>query len=243
MCPVLLLTKNPIAELDFQMQLQHLNYEVFSSSLLLRKINTSNQSPALFSLFSIIIFSETITNSEIEHMAPALLKNKCTIVRKVRIEPSEEQLEKLKNQGVKNWIRAETNLEELREFFSEFEIKPSHEETIQNGNVNFESLSTLSLSKNERSVLEVIYHSEFHKASREKICLSVWKKEKTASQLSQLSSLVKRINKKMLEVFNISEFIRTSWGQGYELSREVLGLFDRFPIIDNLYEKTSNSKT
>lgn len=71
------------------------------------------------------------------------------------------------------------------------------------------------LSKNEKKVMDLLVRNLEEPLSRKEICLSIWPDGVNNSNMSQLSMIVKRINKKLLRDPENNIFIDTVWGKGY----------------------------
>jgi DNA-binding response OmpR family regulator len=71
------------------------------------------------------------------------------------------------------------------------------------------------LSKNERKVLTLLASDMETPYSREKICFHIWNEKSSKSNLSQLSSIVRRINQKLSTDNENTLMISTLWGKGY----------------------------
>ncbi|MEQ7225560.1 helix-turn-helix domain-containing protein [Enterococcus avium] len=80
------------------------------------------------------------------------------------------------------------------------------------------SLSSLALNSTQLRFLQILYREHDQIISREKMCELLLERPGNASNLSQLSCLVKLLRKKLNDQGVEGESILTVWGQGYRLS-------------------------
>ncbi|WP_438788290.1 helix-turn-helix domain-containing protein [Enterococcus sp. DIV0756] len=235
---ILLLTKNVLAEEDFQKKLQHLNYEVFSSSSLLARSNFQNGFLQFFNLFYYTILSETISDIELEHILPVLNRSSTIIIRK------NDHLSEKQTQDVRMnlWISNESSIEELRETLME----SFHEERAASVNERITSYgledakksnwkystSTLSLSGMEKRILKALYLAKGQVISREELCTLTWDGEITDSKMVMLSNAIRKLRIKLDKGGLPKETIRTLWGKGYQLSTRFFEYFEFEDLFD-----------
>ena len=81
-----------------------------------------------------------------------------------------------------------------------------------------EQMNQLSLSKLEEKVFNELYYSNGEVITREALCNKLWGTGVTNSHLSHLSSIVKKLRKKIDRIDLTEESIKTVWGEGYQLS-------------------------
>lgn len=224
---ILLLTKNVLAEERTQKKLQHLNYEVFSSSSLLSKRATEVEFLQFLNLFYYTIISETISDIELQRLLPILRKSTTTIIRKSDLFIDNQQ-DKQFNLCISN----ESSLEELRELLvssrSSDSLLPTG--TILTNQISlFESgknsgfglkqlLVKLKLSKLETRILNALYLAKNEIVSRDELCSYTWDGEVTNSKLVMLSTLVRKVKEKLRQEGFPEDTIQTHWGRGYQLS-------------------------
>ncbi|MFR3686130.1 MAG: hypothetical protein ACLTXM_13970 [Enterococcus sp.] len=89
---VLILTRNILSDGELQEKLQYLNYEVFCSSSLFEYLIQHQMYPDLMNHFQIIIFSETVSNAEINFLSPLFEGKKNLLFRKIGEESESEEL-------------------------------------------------------------------------------------------------------------------------------------------------------
>lgn len=223
MYPVLILTKNSPAEQNLQQQLQQLNYDVYCSTVIARQMRQQRVTKSFFEHFSVVLLSETITNNELANLLPCIPLETVTVIRKGTLIPLETEQDEWRKKGISEWIQIDTALEETREFFSQ--IKEQEKEAgYSSGYLGLpkRDISTFSLSKMQYAFVQALFQSPDCLLSREDLCSVLWNEAPSASHLSQLSTLVKKLNQTFFDTLSIKVSIQTKWNQGYSLSEEFL---------------------
>lgn len=118
MRPILILTKNLLAEQSFQNVLQSLNYEVFCSVELLKCLENKEKALQISQGFQAIVFSEVLTDQEIQKALTHVNIESSLLIRKCFNEPSSSEKEELVEMGINMWIYREQNIDILRELLS-----------------------------------------------------------------------------------------------------------------------------
>ena len=225
----ILLTKSPISEVNFEMQVEQLGHEVFSSMQLLQLCLQDELSLDFLSIFHQIVLSETIDNLEAARLMNKLKKYPLIVLRKTNELLAEKQAQQLKQEGFSDYIANQMSLEAIREALSCWEKR---EEglffTLPKRNTKHD-LSSLDLNNREMKLLRVLYEQGDTAISRDELCLVILHKESCNSTMSQLSALVKRLRSKLAEQGVKGQIIETLWGQGYKLHASV---FDQV-YLDN----------
>ncbi|MBO0454751.1 winged helix-turn-helix domain-containing protein [Candidatus Enterococcus murrayae] len=224
MSQVLILTRNILSDGDLQEKLQYLNYEVLCSSSLLDYLIQNQAYPDLMNHFQFIIFSETVSNTEINFLLPLFEAKKNLLFRKVGEATESEELVTIKEVTTIN-----LGMDSLREKLMDSALLHSDHTSFRRAGIDSsfgakikipDQMYQLNLSKLEEKVFNVLYHSNGKVITREDLCNKVWGTGVTNSHLSHLSSIVKKLRKK-IEMVNLSEeAIKTIWGEGYQLSSE-----------------------
>ncbi|MBO0410034.1 winged helix-turn-helix transcriptional regulator [Enterococcus hulanensis] len=219
---VLILTRNILSDGELQEKLQFLNYEVFCSSSLFDYLIYQQKYPDLMGHFQFIIFSETVSNAEIKLLLP-LFRNKTKLLFRKTDDTSEsEELKKL--EGVTS-INLKTD--SLREKLMDTKYLHANQANFRKTGIDSsfdrkikipEQLDQLNLSRLEKKVFNELYNSNGEVITREELCNSLWGTGVTNSHLSHLSSVVKKLRKKIEKIDLTEEAIRTVWGEGYQLS-------------------------
>ena len=240
MGPILLLTKNVLAEVEIQDKLQHLNYEVFSSSSILTKKISNVEFLQFVNFYSYTIISETIADIELQQMLPVLQNSKTTLIRKCG-HPTETEPGAPTNLCISN----ESSIEELRDLLIRNKI--TNHFATSGGLVGTSSLSSttnvdhvftvdqlieeLRLSRLERKTLEVLHKANRAIVTREDLCTKMWAGGITTSRLVMLSTLIRKVKEKLQNSGFPEDSIRTHWGQGYQLTQRFYDYLGIEPLV------------
>lgn len=243
MGPILLLTKNILAEEEFQKKLQRLNYEVFSSSSLLTKKGMQSEFLHFFNLFYCTIISETVSDIELQWLLPILNKSSTIVIRK-----NDHSLEaEGQDIRVNFWLSNESSIEELRETLMR---SSNHEYGRQEADRFSGGLHTMDFDQRDRRstrsffstmegrLLDELYEAKGEVVSREELCVKIWGGEITDSKMAMLSTAVRKLRNKLRKKGYPDETILTTWGKGYRLSQRFYEIFDQEQNMTN--ERTQN---
>ena len=232
MCPLLILTKNLLIEQQMQEQLQYLNYEVFCSVKLVKKLKTSVNRLQMIHSYQAIIFSETLSDEEVRKLLVFIGNEGQLLIRKFGHLPSVEEKAALSKLGMDTWIYADQSADLLREHLAENLEKGQKKESK---NVVFlyqkeDSPRTLeefkaSLTKKECKTFECLLASDGGMISREEMCNYLWGGASNNSRMTQMSVLMKRLKEKLYKAGFREELIETVWGYGYKLSPKLLQFY------------------
>ncbi|WP_373201616.1 transcriptional regulator [Enterococcus sp. HMSC072H05] len=142
-----------------------------------------------------------------------------SIFREVERLPTKKEQQLWTERGINEWLVKDMMLEEIREMLDGY-IDSSKERQIFTEEEENEkrSLSSLALNSTQLRFLQILYREHDQIISREKMCELLWERPGNASNLSQLSCLVKLLRKKLNDQGVEGESILTVWGQGYRLS-------------------------
>lgn len=208
---ILLLSENILVEEKLQNMIQKLGHEVFVNKSFLYNVEH------IFKLnFDICIISNTVPNSKVEEIISSSVNKHTGLIRICDSTFSSENLSIFDEV----WISHDESLDNLKGKLERskekniFKMNQKNQKTQNNLTVN-----DLHLSMNEQRVFSFLTANENDVLSRENICEYVWDKNYTDSRKSQLSSLIKRINKKMKNSSASSYEIKTIWGKGYAYSK------------------------
>ncbi|MDU5333435.1 helix-turn-helix domain-containing protein [Enterococcus sp.] len=218
MVRVLFITKYIDRERKLEDNFRQLGYEVFVSDQFL---NLSIKQPHTVSLtehFKIVVFSETLTNKEVEFLLRNLKDYSLAVFRKVEKEPSDEERQSWSEKGINEWIITDILIEELREMLVEFDDPSKNNLSFSENAIEKRSLSSLALNSTQLRFLQILCREHERIITREKMCELLWNRPSTPSNLSQLSCLVKLLREKLSDQGIEGESIITVWGQGYQLS-------------------------
>lgn len=155
MSQVLLLTKNCLADMQFQQDLQTLNFEVFCSCSVLELLNYKMDIKELVGFFKIVILSESLSEAEVAVIVPQLSTYDVAIVRKDHQAPDEEKLAKWEQLGIDEWLADSDSIADIREKLT----------TAQKRN-NKNIIEFSSLSRNQKGMLNGAYHPAIKTAAK-----------------------------------------------------------------------------
>lgn len=221
MSQILLLTNNPLNEQAFEKRLRQLGHEVFTSRLLVDIILINNESKGLIQIFDHIVVSETIANTEVIQLAKGLKEYLIPVYRKSDEPMDETQLNEWKEAGITDLIKSQPSIEVLRETLSCDKEKNDEKIVFLQSVAKKRSISSFSLSSGELKLFTILYEQKRQTLSREEICLRIWNKQKSNSNMSQLSVMVKHLKNKLATQNVGGPIIETCWGQGYRLHESV----------------------
>lgn len=214
---VLILTRNILSDKGLQEKLQYLNYEVLCSSEVLEYVMTQHRYPELLNHFQIIIFSDTVSNAEINRMLPCIEKRGNRLFHKVcdEWEPGEQ------DEGLIESLTMSTLREQLIQ--SKFlHVEEENADRLEGGFVEKikipDQVELLNLSKLEEKVFYELYHASGKIITRESLCKIIWGKTLTKSHLSHISAIIKKMRLKFKKMNVPDDVIKTVWGEGYMLS-------------------------
>lgn len=233
MRPILILTKNLLTEQKLQEELQHLNYEVFCSASMLKQLRNNPNHLQITQSYQAIIFSETLTNQEVEKLRILARSEDSLFIRKFIQEPSDMEKQELTELGIDTWIHQGQTLDVLREHLAA-NLSSSHDSEDSKGIFLYNterSPNTLAefkkgLTKRELGTFECLLNSEGGLLSREALCSYLWKDEPNNSRLTQISVLIKRLKEKLKVAGFQEDLIETVWGYGYRLSPKLLQFYN-----------------
>lgn len=247
MSRILVLTKNVLAETALQSQLQQLNYEVLVSSSIYTQL--CYQMPIYEELtgFQVVLFSETLTDEEIEEALPILIESNIPLMQRVdMVIPEEEQEEWQRKYNI---IPCPINL-------SSRELKQTLEDAIREvaedvlNHVQFETkqdiitkkervslMQHISFTKIEQRILEVLYQAKGKLVTKEVLCEEVWGQPLTKSRLVQIYTSIGRIKDKLQALQPNTLFIGAQRSVGYFLTP---AFFDYFELGLPFYENRAN---
>lgn len=221
MSQILLLTNNPLNEQAFEKRLRQLGHEVFTSRLLVDIILINNESKGLIQIFDHIVVSETIANTEVIQLAKGLKEYLIPVYRKSDEPMDETQLNEWEEAGITDLIKSQPSIEVLRETLSCDKEKNDEKIVFLQSVAKKRSISSFSLSSGELKLFTILYEQKRQTLSREEICLRIWNKQKSNSNMSQLSVMVKHLKNKLATQNVGGPIIETCWGQGYRLHESV----------------------
>lgn len=215
---ILFVTKYIDRERFFEALFRQLGHEVFLSDQFLNQLVKQPKTASLTEFFKIIVLSDTLTNQEVTFLLNYFQNQELTIFRKVGKEPTEEERQFWSERGICEWLTADMIIEDLREKLAAYTNSSEDNVCFSNEMVEKRSLSSLALNSTQLRFLQILYQEPNRGVTRDKMCELLWNRPSNASNLSQLSCLVKLLRKKLSNQGIEGESIITVWGQGYKLS-------------------------
>lgn len=229
---LLLLSKVPLYEENFERQLKQLGNEVYCSHSLIAALQKGNQQ--FIDQFDGIIFSETLYDKETNELIQQLSPNKWKLFRRGMDIACQEE-----TSAFDAWIPLDADLEKLRELLSVAEGTASFEESGRGQQIIVkQKLSDLNLKLKQKEIVYYLIQSGNRTVSREEISHQIWEKAPTKSVLASLSKVVSKVNEKLEKAFG-DEAIQTIWGQGYRLNRKIFDYLENDVIDVKKIEKIS----
>ncbi|MFS0973749.1 winged helix-turn-helix domain-containing protein [Enterococcus avium] len=216
---ILFITKCIERERFLEGAFRQLGHKVFLSDQFLTLHIKRDTVASLTDFFKIIVLSETLTNQEVLLLLKSFKGQSLSIFREVERLPTKKEQQLWTERGINEWLVKDMMLEEIREMLDGY-IDSSKERQIFTEEEENEkrSLSSLALNSTQLRFLQILYREHDQIISREKMCELLWERPGNASNLSQLSCLVKLLRKKLNDQGVEGESILTVWGQGYRLS-------------------------
>jgi len=214
---LLLLTKVPLYEENFERQLKQLGNEVYCSSNLLAMLKRNSFDKAFLTQFEGIIFSETLYDIEAYEVIKQLPQGNIKLFRRA----TESNYEKDSSSPFDAWIPLNSDLERLREtlLLAELSSLASKDAAhVQQVTVK-QKLSDLNLKLKQKEIVYYLIQAGERTVPREEISRQIWEKAPTKSVLASLSKVVSKVNEKLGNEFG-DEAIQTVWGQGYRLNKK-----------------------
>lgn len=247
---VLILTRNILAEQEFQQKLQALNYEVYCSANIFEQSTQQIHTQEVFKFFQYVVLSETICESEVTQLLPLLQKHALHVIRKVEMKVTEMDHKYLEDDLLHAIISNDDSIDELRECLHTLKndvrkseiplenkkfiqlsdkvslIRPNVlQETKATPEDNYQLLEAIHhLSQTEMRILSILIQAGNEVVTREEICHQIWNEEVNKSHLASLSSTITRIKGKFDKTNLTHKAVQTLWGKGYRINPE---LFDR----------------
>ncbi|WP_265459256.1 winged helix-turn-helix domain-containing protein [Enterococcus sp. HY326] len=213
-------TKDVLSETDFQNKLQLLGYEVFCSKTMLESV-LKKRGGKYLELFPIMVISQTIFLKEEVQALLSLTKKNETVLLQISEERIPEEFSECEELGYIKRIRKDISLIELKETMAEAENTLAERISKQNIEICQEKFID-SLSKNERKVFFILFNARGNFVNRDQLSQQIWPGEVTDSRLVQLSQLIAKIRKKLVEAGFSKDSLSTNWTKGYAISTKLL---------------------
>lgn len=224
---IVILTRNISVESYLQEQLQKLNYEVLVSVSSWENWENSGRIDPFLKSFQWIFLSETISDNQAREFGEQF-RSDC-LVRIVGEEPTETVISEWREWYISDWVLADASLERVREklihktlvhqvefsdAYSFYRDQPLSDSKKKAFPLYF---SDIHFTKLEKEIINRLMAAKDLSLAREELC-DGWRSKNQNSKLSQLSSSITRIRKKVMETYGIEDAVRTMWGEGYQLN-------------------------
>lgn len=219
---ILILTKHILGEQELQNILQHLHYEVF---LLTYQEQSEFALHDFVTYFDLIILSGTLTNQEAKGLKGQLSLRSVDLLDLAAQSANQREfaINRLTGNSYQQAIGGITSTVALQPYQSEPKLAALNwtaREAENQPTAEQPQYFYLSLSQLEKALITELAQYENQVLSRQHLCQAIWHEDCTNSHLSQLSTLVKNIKRKVARTGFDRESILTIWGKGYKLTKE-----------------------
>lgn len=211
---LLLLTNCVAAEQPFVQQLVTLGHEVFCSNQLLMNLTQKKKINEISNYFEGVIFSESVSNREVEEVWDVLSKVFSHFYRRSndnRAFSPNSNSENAANDPSAIPIPVTASLETLREVI----LYSTDKSPLKNRTIAQEGIKEINFSHLEQKVVDILMENFGETVERETICELLWEERSEESMKSQLSSMTKKIKDKLEKSSIHSLRLQTIWGRGY----------------------------
>lgn len=214
---LLLFTKVPLYEENFERQLKQLGNEVYCSKNMMTILKRNSFDKSFLAQFEGIIFSETLYDVEAYELVKQLPQGNTKLFRRA----TEANYEEATPSPFDAMIPMNCDLERLREILLMAELSSMATKDaahVQQITVK-QKLSELNLKLKQKEIVYYLIQAGDRTVPREEISREIWEKAPTKSVLASLSKVVSKVNEKLGNEFG-EEAIQTVWGQGYRLNKK-----------------------
>ena len=242
----LIITRNILAEDKIQSLFQRMGFEVLVSDKCRLNQDTILQNPSMMAYFGVIIFSETISDFDIQNYIEETFLGTKKLFRIYDGELNTSPQKKIS--GVTIWhIHENDRISTLQKYLHQsgyYEEQESTKVTDRMRNIQFgtnnnqgglvssssfslsgsltndsemqKKLFLSTLSKRQKELLNILLENKGKTVSKTEICKKMWNTV-TDSRMTQVSGVIKIIREKMDDnQINCFE-LTTEWGKGYKL--------------------------
>lgn len=232
MARILVLTNNVLSEMKLQAQLQQLNYEVLVSSSFLQQLIYQMPIQKEIRTFNLAIFSEKITDLEVEKVFPMLVEENIPMIQIVE-NPKELLNNQLENQVVK--VESDISAKALREQIETILQGSGKEQPSFSAHRSYDFpqervkkiplLQQAMFTQVELRILESLYKANGKLVTKEELSESVWQSDVTKSRETQIYTYIGRLNDKLRRIYPNDKLINAQRGRGYYLSEDFYSIF------------------
>ncbi|WP_308605840.1 helix-turn-helix domain-containing protein [uncultured Enterococcus sp.] len=227
---LLLLTKVPLYEENFERHLKQLGNEVYCSENMVSLLKEKSFDKSFLEPFEGIIFSETLYDIETYEIIKHLPQGNLKLFRRAKENKSEE----VGSNPFHAWIPLDADIEQLREILLIAEISHlTNKKSVHAQQVTVkQKLSELSLKLKQKEIVYYLIQAGERTVPREEISREIWEKDPTKSVLASLSKVVSKVNEKLANEFG-DEAIQTVWGHGYRLNKKFFDYLENDVVEEN----------
>lgn len=230
MSRILVLTKNILAELELQALLQQLNYEVLVSSSLYGQLCYQMPLKRELSSFQIVLFSETLTDNEVDQALPILLAEEKILVQRVDehcdpVHPNICQLSVALSPRQQKDLIEELLKSSFDLSVEAFQALSEEEFVMERDRGPISILSKFSFTRTELKILEVLYDAEGKLVTKEDMAQAIWQQELTKSRVVQIYTSIGKIKDKLMKAYPTVDFVGTQRSIGYFLTNDFYKYF------------------
>lgn len=220
---LLLLTKVPLYEENFEHQLKQLGNEVYCSSTIVTMLKKNSFDKSFLTQFEGIIFSETLYDVEAYEIIKQIPQGTIKFFRRATEGTNDTEV----STPFDAWIPLNAELERLREILLLAELSSiANKDAAHAQQITVkQKLSDLNLKLKQKEIVYYLIQAGERTVPREEISREIWEKAPTKSVLASLSKVVSKVNEKLGYEFG-DEAIQTVWGQGYRLNKKFFDYLD-----------------
>lgn len=229
MSEVAILTNNLASSEKLVKKIEFLGHEVYCSSKLVGRIINSplGKSPDMYSMFNTFIFSETLTDGQVQELLAKMPVDRINTLKEAYCEISKEDREMWQSKGISNWLGSDISIDGLRELIANSADDNAVSPFVKTNTIDYtinvfdfykdidEISGVLSLSLKEQAFFSTLLENKGKYITRNEMCQILWNKEPSASHLAQLSQIASKIRLKMKSKGFDDKNIVTNWNLGY----------------------------
>lgn len=192
-----------------------LGCDIFYSETAYADFNSIEKIEALSRVFTLVLFDESMSHTEIMVCMANINEKFDLIFRKTVLPLSEIEEKEWKSKGIDFLLNNDVEMDEIREFLSEFNKKKKQRKE-QNGNLY--DIHSFKFTNRELRIYKYLLESKHYVVSKNELCKVVFNDEITASNLSALSFCINNMRRKMEKHGFKSDIIKTMRKKGYQLN-------------------------
>lgn len=242
---ILLLTTNVLAEEEMQQELHRMNYEVLASASYFTQLNLDMPIKEELSGFQLILFSQYLSDNEIETVLPLLVGSEQPLLQVVTQPTETLPTRTWREEATVQVVSLENKSRHLKEAIDRLLHGSLEEQWLeQRGQlIQPEKVSLfrqLSFSNIERQIIEILYQAQGSLVTKEDLSELIWGQPLTKSRVVQIYTNISRIKEKIEELHPNKVFIGAQRGVGYFLTDLFYQFFDLGEPVYTLSEDNSD---